>query len=402
MKFGSAKYDNKKSNNTHRIKEGDNKFRPLPPMLSLAEEGRWSLYAGTHYGYSGIDRTDPSKTKQRPFRCIQEKNFRNNMVTQECGACDVYDAEKVRIEQAEEELTVSLRKEGKTDEEIEEIVQTSLGADKAWLKAHNVDRKHHINAMSEDGKEFFQVAISHRTKKQMDEAFTRLREEEEIDPLDINEGVIVNIRRTGRKLAVVDTVEFVTEKIAGGGRKIVIRPLTEEEQDRALAECRDLTTCGGTVLTAEQIQALTETNGDPKAVDAVFSGARREVSPKPRPQPATPPPAAAKPATTTLKHGNPPADPIAAAAVDVKKNEIERRLALLKAKQEEVAKAAADKAREEEEQKAKAEAAARVQREASAKVEVAEIDIANLSDEDFLKLYGGETAAAAPEGASEA
>jgi hypothetical protein len=368
-KFGKASFAGKKStSNTWRIKEGDNKYRLLPPMFSLIDEEKYTAYHGVHWGYEGVDRNNPTQTQKRPFRCIQERG-RNGMTLQECPACAFYDLEEKRVEAQEAELLTSLRKEGKSDKEIEEIIDTALGADKYWLQTHNVDRKHYINAMTEDGTEFGQFLVSHRTKKAMDEAFDRLREEDGIDALDIDQGVIVNIRRTGKKREAVDSVEFVTEKLAGGGRKIKLRPLSEEEQERALKECKDLTTVGGTVLSFDQISAIVEANGDPQAIEAVFQGARQERSPKraPAPQKPAPTPAPAPAPTPPPAQEKPAVDPAVAA-----------RLAAI-AKRKEEQEAAARKAKEEAEAAAAAAAQAPV---------VEEKAIEDMSEEEFMAKYG--------------
>src|SRR5688572_15272275 len=62
--------------------------RILPPMKSLAEAGKWAVYHGNHFGYSGTDPRNPDKVKQRPFACIEKSDFRTKMVTVECAACE--------------------------------------------------------------------------------------------------------------------------------------------------------------------------------------------------------------------------------------------------------------------------------------------------------------------------
>lgn len=295
MGWGKPKYgSNGPKGNTWRVKEGDNTYRYLPPMHSLAEDGKWAIYVTVHFGYSGPDPQDPTKTRQKPFRCIQVKDFRSGMILEDCPECTLYERNAKNLEIREAELRTKFKAEGKKDSEVEELLQTALGPDKAWLKAHNADRKWYINAMTEDGKEFGQVAISHRTKsKQLDPLFKRLREEESIDPLDLEQGVLINVKRTGRLRDATDLVEVVKEKVEVeiGGKKqkleqIKLRPLTEVEAERALKECRDLSTVGGFELTRDQIRELTECDGSPEAVDRVFKralGVPKEASPAPAP-----------------------------------------------------------------------------------------------------------------------
>ena len=48
MKIGKASYSGNTKEN-FRIKDGDNIYRPLPPMGNLADAGKWSVYGAVSY-----------------------------------------------------------------------------------------------------------------------------------------------------------------------------------------------------------------------------------------------------------------------------------------------------------------------------------------------------------------
>ena len=377
--FGKG-YGNKvkKTWNKWKLAEGDNVYRILPPLGNLADDEIWHIYYRTHYGYLGIDPRNPTETQQRTFRCIEQMNHKTKMITQECPACEKYRVEEARVAAAEADLAKTLRSEGKPEQEIEEIMATALQPDKNWLSRHNVDAKQFMNAMLPDGSAFGHLVMSHRTWKQLDEEFSTLKNENGIDALDVDSGVLVNIKRTGKKIASVDKVTIVTEPRPGGVFAIKLRPLTDEEADRALIECPNLSTAGGATLSYEQIEAVVAADGDPDAIEAIFtaasvgrSTARREASPKRAPAPPAAPATQEQKFVEQPKQAEEPAQKPQEApkAVDPA---IATRLAAIKARQE--AEAAAKKA---------AEAAV-----AQAAVQEAPVDIENMSEEEFIKRFG--------------
>jgi hypothetical protein len=387
--WGKPKYGSSTSSKTAKIKEGDNIYRFLPPMHSFAEEGKWSNYVAIHFGYSGVDSQDATKTRFRVFRCIQVKDFRSGMILEDCPECDLIEKNKKALEEREAELIVQFKAEGKDEKEIEELLESALGPDKGWLQSHNVDRKHYINAMTPDGREFVQVPISHRTKKQLDAVFKELQESEGIDPLDIGQGVLINIKRSGKFRDAQDVVSVVKEKVDAevNGKKvkleqIKLRPLTPEEAERALKECRDLATVGGLELTREQIKELTECSGDPEEVDAIIKKGQKEASPARKPaandnsKPKAEPKSTATKAKAETKPEADKEEPVNDNAA--KEAAIQKRLADIKAKKD-------------AEAKAKAEAEAKAKKEAEAKeAPAAEEDNALLMDDEaFLAKFGG-------------
>lgn len=363
--FGKAKYGNDYGHTWSPV-EGDNLIRVLPPMHSLADAGKWSQYWGIHFGYSGVDPSDPTKTRQRPFLCIQEKG-RNGMVAQNCPACDARDAVEAQLKEKEAQLIAA-----GTDAET---IATQLAPMAAWLKSHNVDRKHYLNVMIPSG-EVGHFKLSHRTKKALDAKMQEVQDQEKLDPIDPDQGVWFNIKRTGKMLSVVDVVELVFENVKIDGRTlkdIKKAPLTEEQAEKALSDCKDLALVG-TSITYDQIKQLAESSGDPAEIDAIFFGT--VVAAKSKPVAAKEPANVAdKVATEVVKAEVVKAEPITSGEVvqPVTTNipaDIQERVAAIKAKK--AAEAAAQAKAAEEALKAAAPA----------------VDPVSMSDEEFLKQFG--------------
>lgn len=289
--FGKPKYGGSNSGSTN-LKYFDLKtdkaggsvsytFRLLPPMKSLAEEGKWAMYYGQHFGYAGTDSKDPTRTRQKPFRCIEEKNFKTQMITRACPECNL-------IRSKEDELKDKMmahKAAGKSDEIIAGLVEDLTD----FLKNHNRDSKWYINVMNAQG-EFGVLRLSHRTKKLLETKIQAVMNEEGVDPLDLEQGVWFRFTRTGKKIEAQDSIdveqEFVTDPNTGRKLKTLkLAPLTGAQVEQALKECPDLATVVREI-TEGQIRQLVATDGiiDPETVDEIFSqGARREGSASPKP-----------------------------------------------------------------------------------------------------------------------
>lgn len=295
MSFGTPQYGNNNDSfyKNFRLKspdaaKGETVFslilRLLPPMHSLAENGKWGFYHGQHFGYAGNGK-EPGKVRQRPFACIEKTDFRTKMVTVACEACD-------RIEKKREERDAreaEYKAKGLAEKEIKDL----LGPLTDWLKKHNCDRKWHINVMDQQGA-FGVLQISHTLKKLLDVKIQALIADENIDPMMPQQGVWFKFTRMG-KFPVQDGVEVLTEtvKIEGVGnvKRIVLAPLTDAQCEAALKVCPDLAKDVVKYISAPQITALVNCSGDPDEVDRIWqmgtaSPTRAERSPVPVQKPA--------------------------------------------------------------------------------------------------------------------
>jgi hypothetical protein len=397
MSYGKSNYSKETYRKTGKPAKGpgNNIFRIMPAMFSLAEEGIWAKYYTTHWGYQGVHPSDQNKNVVRPFRCIEDKNRQTGMVRQNCPECDLFNQKEKEAKafQAALEAEVVDGKPKFTEDEI----KTKMKSRNDWLQAHAPERKWYINVMNPD-RTFNDYKINHKThKKGID---TKIQEllESDIDATDLDTGVWFNIKRTGDGFTTPDTVEVVQKPIEGkkGSFEIALAPLTPEEQKRGLKECRDLATLGGAVLTHDQIRDLTLSGGDPEKVDKIFGGrlgggataaqrTERHDDPEdestneapavkneaPAPSTASPPAGAGKPAANQ-------------AAIQARVQAILAERAA-KAKAEAEAKAAAEAAAAEAEAQALAEATA-----AEGGVDLADTENAmNMDNDTFMKTFGG-------------
>ena len=268
MGYGKAKYgSDQKFQKTGKPGKGpgNNFIRIMPPMHSLADEGKWAVYYTTHWGYAGISKSDPTKTTVRPFRCIEDKDRRSGMVRQSCPECE-------NFREKEKEATAfeaKLKADGLNDKQVKDHPEMKAFSD--WLQSHSPERKWYINVMYKD-RSFGDYKINHKThKKGIDSKIAELLDNQQIDALDPDQGVWFNIKRLGDGFTVPDVIEVeMTPGERKGSLDIGLAPLSPEEQDKGLKDCRDLATLGGTLLSEEQIYALTISDGSPEAVDKIF------------------------------------------------------------------------------------------------------------------------------------
>lgn len=268
MGYGKAKYgSDQKFQKTGKPGKGpgNNFIRIMPPMHSLADEGKWAVYYTTHWGYAGISKSDPTKTTVRPFRCIEDKDRRSGMIRQVCPECE-------NFREREKEATAfeaKLKAQGLNDKQVKDHPEMKALSD--WLQSHSPERKWYINVMYKD-RSFGDYKINHKThKKGIDSKIAELLDNQQIDALDPDQGVWFNIKRLGDGFTVPDVIEVeMTPGERKGSLDIGLAPLTPEEQDKGLKDCRDLATLGGTLLSEEQIYALTVSDGSPEAVDKIF------------------------------------------------------------------------------------------------------------------------------------
>lgn len=339
MSFGKSNFDKGKGSGFKNAKLASDKqggttradFRIFPAMHESGKTGQWAIYYGQHWGYSGRDPSDPTKSKMRPFRCVEKSDFRTKRVTVACPECDLISHQKALMEKKKELFTA----EGKSGQDVLDLTSDL----KDWLKSHNCDRKWRMFAMNSDG-EMVLLSITHKCKASLDAAITRFRQEEGRDPLDLDDGVWFTFERTGSGIQVVDSVSVAQERVTIEGRSVKVNkvgPITEEVARQALATFPDLQlTCR--VLSVDQVQKLVDSDGNPTDVDSVFelsSEVTRERSASPvrtesvgiRTAPPPPPPAPASPARAAA-----PTSPPFDADTEEDDDAIERKLLALQAK----------------------------------------------------------------------
>lgn len=165
----------------------NNYFRILPPMWSLAEEGRYFKYWRVHWGF-----TD-TQGRPKPIACT-ERVGRDKVVYERCPICDM-------IAEAKKELDF-LKDNGASEEELRKFSDVRI-------KPYEARGGYYVYALDAQG----EVGILKLTKTQKDgfeEVYRRLSEEGiEANGID---GVYINIIRSGSgRFNTKYTVEAVME-----------------------------------------------------------------------------------------------------------------------------------------------------------------------------------------------
>lgn len=257
-------------------------LRFLPAMKSLAVSGKWYFYHRNHFGWNGVNSTDPTKTRARPFGCLEKSNFKTKMVTHRCPACDL-------LSDKQKELDTLLARLKADPNQTDGTIEAATQQLKEWLYNHNADGKCYVNAMTEQG-EFVCVVISNKMRLALETEFDKNQKNRNIDSTDLDQGVWYQITRSGYAQLARDNIEIVREEVkdGAGNRFERIKPaaLTEDQITRALAECPDLALGTVKYLTDEQVKLIVQSSGDPEQVDETWAMGSKEASPRPETSPA--------------------------------------------------------------------------------------------------------------------
>jgi hypothetical protein len=286
--FGASNYGSGQTfTKTGKITKGENYIRILPAFGSLAATGDWRKFYVTHWGYAGVNPRDPSKNSMRPFRCIREKDRRSKMITVECPACTFFDG----LEARSKELEGSLLAKGKS----EDVIKTEMHPIREQIKQFRPEAKWYVNVLLKNG-DVTDFKLNHKDHMNGIMGLIKgpngndgLYDEDSIDPTAPEGGVWFKITRNGDGISPPDNVSVEMEDVVVNGRTLKDykrAPLTDEQIEKALKNCKDLSTLGGATLTHAQIQALVDCGGDPEEVDRIF-GARPRTEQSAKPTPAS-------------------------------------------------------------------------------------------------------------------
>jgi len=273
--------------------------RIIPPMKSLKEKGAYGVYHKQHYGYSVRDPRDATKTRMRPFLCVEETD-ENGLTKVSCPECRKIEGVKQKQKDDISLEVERLRTQGIVGAEAEAQAMKATEKATEWLKSHNLDKKWFIPVMCEDFT-FGLLKVPHAAKKAIDKARKQLAEDEKADIFDIDTGAWVKITRTGTGRTTDYTATVVKEAGVYEGRRVTstkLAPLSDDQLTKAL-ELPDPN--GPSIvrhLTIEQVRMLATGGGSPFEVETVLNLGQRSEEPKEReeaPAPRLAPVPAAKP-----------------------------------------------------------------------------------------------------------
>lgn len=255
-----------------RLKDGHNVVRIIPAFKSLAQKGSWFFYHKQHFGYGGVDKKNPGKTRQRPFKCPQEKN-QNKMIVVPCAECDLLENRALLLKQKEAELTTC------ADKSMRKVLEEQVKSLKDFAKVHNLDKKYYMNVKWADGT-FGTVGIGYKAYTALKTAMKQLQEKHNIDPFDPQQGVWFDFFKEGEGLATEVSVSVVEQFEEVNGRRystVKPAPLTMDDLEKAFNDCNDLPFVVKSI-TQKQIQQLVDSGGDDaEAVDLIWDQGTRST-----------------------------------------------------------------------------------------------------------------------------
>lgn len=232
-------------------------WRFMPPIRSCIERGAWCIYHRVHFGFDGLS-DDGKRKRSRPFRCIEELDFKTKMVKKVCPVCDM-------IGQKTQELEELLTEKG-------EAAVAKIADMKTWLKDHNIDGKWYANVV--DNTKVFGVGkFSNEVKKLLTAKMQEVQTRESIDPFHPDQGVYFEIKRNGYGSQVTTSVSILQEALKVDGRVSWLTktvPLSDEQLDYLVNNMPDLNSVVRE-LSEDQIRLIANSSGDPAEIDEIWA-----------------------------------------------------------------------------------------------------------------------------------
>lgn len=255
MKIGKAKYGITKKN-YFKLKDGDSKFRILPPMGDNADKGIWSVFYKVHYGYKN------SKGKLRVFQSSLVVNRKTKMVEVPDAAVERIESLKAKLEEA---------KVAGNKQVVEKLGKLVSGQ----KPQYNIDSNHYMNVIDDQGN-IGVLKLRHRAKTALEVQIKKLREKG-IDPLSVDNGRYFVFTRSGSGLDTSFQVEILKKdiEVAGVGmvQQEVVHKLNDELIGRLSDEAVDLSKIFK-ALTAEEIARVVKASdlmtGQSPVIDELF------------------------------------------------------------------------------------------------------------------------------------
>lgn len=187
MKLGTPKYEQSKKN-YFSFKKNQNTFilRVLPPMGSLADSGKWSIYHRVEFGYTGTD------GKLRPFLSPRVVNY---------GGMVEVESETHKRRESIKSQQATAKKNGNAAL-VEQCTK--------MLQKYNQDAKHHMNVVDLQGNVGL-FKIGHKGFQALKAEVDRLRSEG-IDPIGVDNGRFFVFSRSGAGRDTLYTVNEYKQK----------------------------------------------------------------------------------------------------------------------------------------------------------------------------------------------
>ena len=243
----------------------ENIYRVLPPIKSLAQKSKYAQFYATHRGFRGTD------GKQRPFRCIEEMNFKTKVITTHCPVCD-------KVAEMEAQLK-AWADSGAPKDQVKKFRDENIFPFQA-------ERKYYLNVVNPENRIGI-LPIGSKMFKALDD----LCKKQEALGRDITglEGVYLTFQKKSAykgDAQAIFNVEIYMHRQQDGSYREVVHHIDAAFAQRLGPEAADLGMLFNRILNAEQIAQIVALDGAARAsyIDQLFAS-----DDKPQAQTYTPP-----------------------------------------------------------------------------------------------------------------
>lgn len=239
----------------------DNVYRVLPPLFSMAHEGKYAKWYATHKSF-------PNTTgKRRKFVCVEETD-KSGRVLRHCPMC-------IKAKEAEAQLEMLKNKGASKDQMYEFRIK--------HVYPIMSERRYYLNVVNQ-ANEIGVLAINSKMFK----ALRALCDEQDKRGVDLTgmEGYFLNFTKKseykGDNQAIFGVSLYMTETPGDDSLRKVKHSLTKEMIAKIKTDARDLTTLFRTIST-EDIELMVSAEDSQRAaiVDRIFASPTKDHAPDP-------------------------------------------------------------------------------------------------------------------------
>jgi hypothetical protein len=246
------------------LEAGDNLYRILPPVHSLAVEGKYAKFYAYHGGFKN------SRGVTCHFQCIEETDRKTKVIKVRCPVCDM-----VRERRAQYDLA---KKQGQhAAEQLDEFFNK-------FIYPFQAKKKYFVNAINANG-DIGVLQIPYKLFGSIHAFFKDLEKKRNFDPTGYN-GVYLKMAKRQRFPGDRDTtysVDLAIEQDPTNPQSLRYKfhELTPAIIENMRTQTRDLNDLFK-LITAEQMALLAASNGDEQvtAVDKIFARPERNENPE--------------------------------------------------------------------------------------------------------------------------
>ena len=264
------------------LKDGVNRRRVLPGVHICSETGEWAVKHNTHT--ISVPRTDdPLKFDYYTFHCpeVIEWVNREKIVLETCPECQLIAEQDTKYKAQAAAVKAQVDSGKMTKDAARAAMRPMLD----WKKRHSKSFWWAVNVMDSEGKMFTEKWPHKDVKMAFDGLKKRLKDEENIGAiLPLDQGVWVDITKTPSNETGTGfpsyKIEVAMEKLATGGKKEKLAPISVDSGNDAERSCWDLHDCGIMTLTRQQVKDLAESGDSPAVVRAIMGQSKKVEAPK--------------------------------------------------------------------------------------------------------------------------